>query len=382
MKAFRWLVWVLGAGVLASCASLGDQVVVAETHSAFTEDLGDLERDLWRAEAQQPSGLNTEFWRLWLGRLASARRPEVIDRRYRTRWAALAGAGALLRGRSDEAQDFFSQAQDAPAFEETREWLKLRLEQPQAPTRLAALETRYRAGEGPWTGRLGLEYGELLSQAQRWGEASAALEQALESWPEGEGGRWALLLSEARLRRRDTALSQEESRWLAQTELRWEGFLGLAALRTRLLDEFSQDSPGAAVLLNRLAETGWIEGGASEPAESRIPGLGAPPRPRPEQLVSRRAAAWWLGQALRQLENRPDLGADAAVRFRTRSPLPDVDVQDPALGFIVAVLERQLMDLPDGRRFQGAGVLTGREWLGILQNLVRRYPRAGVSSNR
>ena len=82
--------------------------------------------------------------------------------------------------------------------------------------------------------------------------------------------------------------------------------------------------------------------------------------------------AFSLGGRLARTEPDPSL----LTRYRQRysfSPVPDVAVEEPWFDAVLGVVEREIMDLPDGINFQPDGEVSGLEYLSILQRLQRLY---------
>jgi hypothetical protein len=53
--------------------------------------------------------------------------------------------------------------------------------------------------------------------------------------------------------------------------------------------------------------------------------------------------------------------------------VPDVAVEEPWFDAVLGVVEREIMDLPDGTNFRPDGEVSGLEYLSILQRLQRLY---------
>jgi hypothetical protein len=53
--------------------------------------------------------------------------------------------------------------------------------------------------------------------------------------------------------------------------------------------------------------------------------------------------------------------------------VPDVEVGEPWFDAVLGVVEREVMDLPDGVNFRPEGEVSGLEYLTMLQRLQRLY---------
>jgi tetratricopeptide (TPR) repeat protein len=135
------------------------------------------------------------------------------------------------------------------------------------------------------------------------------------------------------------------------------GMVERAFAETRLLAWLSSDPhPSYSAVLPSLRSAGLL----LEPA--------APP----EAPAPRKAVAYFLWGIIARAERDPDL----LTRYRRKysfSPVPDVAVEDAWFDASLGVVERELMDLPDGVNFRPEAPVTGLEYLTILQRLQRLY---------
>jgi hypothetical protein len=63
-------------------------------------------------------------------------------------------------------------------------------------------------------------------------------------------------------------------------------------------------------------------------------------------------------------------------KYRTKygaSPVPDVPVDAPWFDSVLGVVEREMMDLPDGILFKPDDSVTGIQYLDMLGSLSRQY---------
>jgi tetratricopeptide (TPR) repeat protein len=101
-------------------------------------------------------------------------------------------------------------------------------------------------------------------------------------------------------------------------------------------------------------------------------GLLLNPEAAPEAGAPRKAVAFFLWGLIARTEHDPTL----LTRYRHRysfSPVPDVEAQEPWFDAVLGVVERELMDLPDGVNFQPDQPVGGLEYLSILQRLQKLY---------
>jgi len=101
-------------------------------------------------------------------------------------------------------------------------------------------------------------------------------------------------------------------------------------------------------------------------------GLLLEPGAAPEAAAPRKAVAFFLWGLIARTEHDPKL----LTRYRQKysfSPVPDVGVGEPWFDAVLGVVEREVMDLPDGVNFQPEQPVSGLGYLSILQRLQRLY---------
>lgn len=342
---------------LTSCQTLGDQIVSSTLGEEIWTQLRAAQDQLWLLEASVPGPAESD-WLAYRAGLEQLKKEGALDRGYLSRWNALAGAWAYLQDRPDEARKHLKEWKTLEGLDETGQWLELVLVFPEDGSRLQELEDRASRRDHPLGGRLGMELGELLYKAGRFSEAAAMVEQSLKSWGRGTWPRWNLLWEQAMKMRIREGADPLEGRWLTQDPLTWEGLVGLTQTRTEILRPAGSIQEKPERILGWMTERGYLETPVTEAA---LP-------------VTRRASAWLLGKFIQDWEGRSELLMDLAAAYRSASPVPDVSAGDPALGAVILAVERQLLDLPDGRRFRGNLPVNGGEWAGILEKLLKKYP--------
>ena len=252
-------------------------------------------------------------------------------------------------------------AETAAAFSDSVDglWLVRAGLEPDSARRLAILETglaRVRDGS-----RLLCERGRELLQAGRYAEAAQDLDEGLRALDPayralyGADRERAFSLAQAA---REVGGSGAVVRPEALDQpLTYRDLVERAFRETRLLDSlYAAANPTYAAALPSLRAAGLL----LDPAA-------APVAPAPRKAVA--FFAWGL---IARTEHDPQL----LSRYRRKysvSPVPDVGVEEPWFDAVLGVVEREIMDLPDGVSFRPEQPVTGLEYLSILQRLQRLY---------
>ena len=102
-------------------------------------------------------------------------------------------------------------------------------------------------------------------------------------------------------------------------------------------------------------------------------GLLLQPDISPSAPATRKDVAFFLWGIVLRAERNPRLAGMYRQKYPT-SPVPDVPADAPWFEATLGVVEREIMDLPDGIHFQPDGAVTGVEYLQMLNRLQRLYP--------
>ena len=274
------------------------------------------------------------------------------------RVGALRAEAALLAGERSAAR---SLAEAAGKLSDTVEgnWLVLAELEADAARRLAIMETGLARAEK--RSRLLCERGRELLKAGRYAEAAQDLDEGLRALDSayralyGADRERALSLAQAaREAGSAAAIGPPEA---LEGPLTMRAMVERAFRETRLLSSLSPSpSPAYAAALPSL----------------RSAGLLLDPAAGPEASAPRRTVAFFLWGLVARTERDPSL----LTRYRQRysfSPVPDVAVEEPWFDAVLGVVEREIMDLPDGTNFRPDGEVGGLEYLSILQRLQRLY---------
>ena len=271
---------------------------------------------------------------------------------------ALRAEAALLAGDRAAARNLAEAAARLSDAAEGLWFVRAELE-PDAARRLAVLAEGLARSEQK--GRLLCERGRELLKAGRYAEAAQDLDEGLRGLDPayralyGADRERALSLAQAaREAGSAMALTKPES---LEGPLSQSGMVERAFRETRLLSSLSSNpNPTYTAVLPALQAAGLL----LDPAAA------------PETAATRKAVAFFLWGLIARTEHDPKL----LTRYRQKyslSPVADVGVEEPWFDAVLGVVERELMDLPDGMNFQPDLPVSGLEYLSILQRLQRLY---------
>jgi tetratricopeptide (TPR) repeat protein len=303
--------------------------------------------------APDPSGLSEV--RAELDR--DAGRPG-LSRLLRARVAALRGEAALLAGDTNAAKGF---ADVAAALSDNADglWLVRAALETDPAKRLGILEQGISKAERK--SRLLCERGSALLEAGRYAEAAQDLDEGLR----GLNPRYRELYGSARERAfalaqaaRETGsvqpIEQAES---LQEPITIRVMVERAFQETRFLSAFSPEpKPSAQSVRPSLKNAGLL----LDPEASLD--SGAP----------RKTVAFFLWGIVSRMERDPSLLQKYRTTY-TSTPVADVPVDAPWFDAVLGVVERELMDLPDGVHFMPDDPVTGLEYMGMLGKLKSAY---------
>ena len=238
-------------------------------------------------------------------------------------------------------------------------WLVRAGLEPDSAKRLAILEAGLLRAERKT--RLLCERGRELLKAGRYAEAAQDLDEGLRGLDPAYRALYgadrdnAFSLAQA-ARDGGTSVTVARPEALAGP-LRVRDLVERAFRETRLLTSlYSTPNPTYAAALPALQSAGLL----LDPAAA------------PDSPAARKTVAFFLWGLVARTEHDPKL----LTRYRQKysfSPVPDIGVEEPWFDAVLGVVEREIMDLPDGVNFQPDEAVTGLEYLSILQRLQRLY---------
>ena len=101
-------------------------------------------------------------------------------------------------------------------------------------------------------------------------------------------------------------------------------------------------------------------------------GLLLDPAAPADSLAPRKSVGFFLWGLMARLEHNPKLLTVYRLKY-TSSPVADVALTAPEFDAVLGVVEREIMELPDGVNFRPEQTITGLQYLGMLGKLLRQY---------
>ncbi len=355
ITALPGAVLALAVSVLVSCQSApADRIAASGT-----------EEDFLKLDATELQLLDLRLTPD-MGRLVSVRadleraaQRAGATRLYQARVAGLQGQAALLAGDLPAARGY---ADAAARFSDAEEgaWLVRAALEPDASKRLAIIDTGLRRADRK--SRLLCERGEALLKLTRYAEAAQDLDEGLRGLDDryralyGADRDKALSLAQA-LRNSGTAAPALSAEAL-EGPLTLRDMVERAFTSTRLLSAFSsQQSPSYDSARQSLQAAGLL----------------LRPDARPETPCTRKDVAFFLWGIVLHAERNQNLAGSYRQKYPT-SPVADVPADAPWYEAVLGVVEREIMDLPDGTHFQPDGPVTGIEYVRMLARVQKLYP--------
>ena len=129
-----------------------------------------------------------------------------------------------------------------------------------------------------------------------------------------------------------------------------------------------------------ISETGFLSSLSPDPKPSfemllpslKQAGLLLDPSQSPDSPALRRTVAYFLWGVVARTEHDPKLLTRYRLKYAS-SPVPDVPVDAQWFDAVLGVVEREVMDLPDGVNFKPDAGMTGLEYFGIIGKLKKQY---------
>jgi len=290
--------------------------------------------------------------------LDSAAAQPGLNRRLHARAEALKAEAALLARDLAAAK---TSADRAAALSDAEQgvWIVRAALEPNPAARLSLMDTGVaRADE---KSRLLCERGEELLKAGRYAEAAQDLDEGLRGLDlryralYGKDRDRAFSLTQAARDAGSAAAAEQPGSLDAPLTVR--GMIERALSETRFLAALSPDpKPSVDALLPALRDAGLL----LDPAAS------------PDAPALRKNVAFFLWGVISRTEHDPKLLTRYRLKYTT-SPVPDLEVNEQWFDAALGVVEREVMDLPDGVHFNPDTPVTGLEYLGILGRLKKMY---------
>jgi len=280
------------------------------------------------------------------------------SRLYQARAAGLQGQAALLAGDTASARTFADQAIKLSDTDDGG-WLVRAALEPDQTRRLAILEQGLSKSDRK--SRLLCERGETFLRLSRYGEAAQDLDEGLR----GLGERYKALYGPDRERALSLAQAQRASGsttaviapQTAEGALTVRAMVERAFSSTTLLTAWSADPhPRYESVKAALAGAGLL----------------LQPDASPSAPCTRKDVAFFLWRIILHAERGASLEGTYRARYKA-TPVPDVPVDAPWFEAVLGVVEREVMDLPDGVHFQPDAGMSELEYQQALSRLSRLY---------
>lgn len=340
---------------LAACASVGTPTAAASVDAGQLRDLDTLEARLPgllnRPDRAQRQAFEAEVRRL----LAQ---PSYNDAYKAALWGLLAESAWRFQDRPLVEQAAAAMAKLDPG-QDRLAVARARLAKPGAGQ--AILQAALKADASRPHPAVSLELALEAAAAQRYREAAAWFDDAFQSLSPN----WVALYREQRdaaYRQKDLAPPADDlqAKLIAQATVTLQSLAGIMLAQTRYLDRYGKDSlaSGGADLYARLEGDGLLESGQTEAG--------------PAAAVNRAEAAWFLFRLAVREEKRPELLQGG--KAWSASPIPDLALDDPAFRSVLGVVQREILNLPDGVNFRPGEALLTADYLKAIERLRSLYP--------
>lgn len=218
-------------------------------------------------------------------------------------------------------------------------------------------------GKNPHQYRLLLEKGLLYYNAGDYRTAAASLDEALNHLSPGYQKLYNMTRDSAFQLINGGPTVKSSKEWINKPVLSIEGLIVLTSQETRYLEPYLRkktDDP--ATISRELIQKGLLLPGSTPLTKSAL----------------RKDAAFLIFQLALRLEKRLDLTNAYQLKYSaqtgSQSPIPDVSISDPCFDSALGTIEREIFDLPDGRRFEPDRSLSGMDYLKALNKLKKLYP--------
>jgi hypothetical protein len=146
----------------------------------------------------------------------------------------------------------------------------------------------------------------------------------------------------------------------------WAGAIELAKTQTRLLDFLTAGRTWSNEdLFSRLAARAFIPS-SQDVSRAELPAG----TPEISDTVMRSGAAWFLWRLVAENRSAKTLLTRCSSRYRNRpsaaSPIADIPLESAFFDSVLGCVEREIMNLPDGKSFFPQEAVRGADFLAML----------------
>lgn len=211
------------------------------------------------------------------------------------------------------------------------------------------------------SGRLLVELAELYFQAEEFGIATGLYDEAFTLLPEPYVAYYRKNRELARQFIENPPDDMEARDYIGIEKLLVSDMLNILLLQSTYLDSIApRKDIERNELTNLLKKEGYIH----------------PDDLRQDDLLVRKDTAYLILSIISRLEGNPELMHSYADQFldaEMESPVPDVKVSDYFFDAVLNLVEREIMELPDGINFEPDKTVSGLELNDILKALKQYY---------
>jgi tetratricopeptide (TPR) repeat protein len=304
-------------------------------------------------------------------KVTSLEKSGIKDRNFEGRLSAWSGRLFLLEGKRREAEAALKKSESlSPGNTEARV-LFIRMENDPSLRAGLAEAAIAEADGGSFFGKNGefrIELALASLEQNHYREAAAAFDAAFPQLSPVYAESYGALREKAWALRNLEGTGGKSAEIALKSEINWEDALELTVAESELLRFITAgQSWPAGDLFKRLYDTSVIPPTQKINVVSVYGGL--PDKTALRDPVLRAGAAWYLWHLL--AENRGDRSilTRYSYRYPGRSPIPDLPRDSIFFDSILGCVEREFMALIDGRNFNGAGTVSGTEFLEMIKKL-------------
>ncbi|MDR2143576.1 MAG: hypothetical protein LBP29_04315 [Treponema sp.] len=304
-------------------------------------------------------------------KVTSLEKSGIKDRNFEGRLSAWSGRLFLIEGKRREAEAALKKSESlSPGNIEARV-LSIRMENDPAVRSSLAEAAITEAAGGSFSGNSGefrIELALASLEQNYYREAAAAFDAAFPQLSPVYAETYGALREKAWALRNLEGTGGKSAEIALKSEISWEDVLELSIAESELLRFITAgQSWPASDLFKRLYETSVIPPTQEVNVVSVYGGL--PNKTALRDPVLRAGAAWYLWRLL--AENRGDRSilTRYSYRYPGKSPIPDLPRDSIFFDSILGCVEREFMALTDGRNFNGAGTVSGSEFLEMIKKV-------------
>ncbi|HHU36967.1 MAG TPA: hypothetical protein GXZ47_07035 [Treponema sp.] len=343
--------------LVTSCASLQKDVMASTADEESSGDIATLAQVIVPID-KNGSQKDIDKARSMI-RLLEQR--DIKDTSFETRLLAWSGRLYLLEGKRQEATRALKRAKSLASGETAVSILESRLET-NAETRLAILDIYRTLSDIPAV--IEIERARALEELRRYQEAVAAYDTAFAHLPNYYRETYGPSRNRSwEMRSLSSNHTSSTDSIAEKAEISLQDAITLIQDETDLFTFITGSSPWSP---DRLYKDLNNRGIIPKDAVGTV---------RPSDAMTRAHVAWLLWQLNAAYRSQPALTSRYSDRMRTlanpKSPITDVPHGSRWFDSVMGCVEREIMNLPDGRNFQPNGKVSGVNFLVMIKALLR-----------